>query len=171
MNTHSRDGGNPAQGVATNSQMPSASTSESTTMAADGKVIYNCAMCSKVFTDKPTLQEHTKMHLIEDAKAKFSNPASTKDKKTEASSRGQMKYSYTCNLCSLTFLDNERWKLHKTSHGNKTWKCKFCETLFEDRAVLGNHLHEIHSVGRGKSAEIFYLQQIVSTFRHYQIGI
>ena len=155
MNTHSRDGGNPAaQGAATNSQIPSASTSESTAVAADGKVIYNCAMCSKVFTDKPTLQEHTKMHLIEDAKAKFSNPASTKDKKTEtaAGGRGQMKYSYTCNLCSLTFVDNERWKLHKTSHGNKTWKCKFCETLFEDRAVLGNHLHEIHNVARGMCA-------------------
>ena len=59
-----------------------------------------------------------------------------------------MKYSYTCNPCDLTFLDNERWKVHKTSHHNKTWKCRFWNALLEDRNLLGNHLHEAHGVGR-----------------------
>jgi uncharacterized Zn-finger protein len=150
MNTHQRDAnGNPLPTTINPSALQSTAIAEPTPVMSDGKIIYNCAMCSKVFTDKPTLQEHTKMHLIEDAKAKFSTPGTSKEKKPEIG-RGQMKYSYTCNLCSQTFLDNERWKLHKTSHGNKTWKCKFCETLFDDRTVLGDHLHEIHSVGRGE---------------------
>lgn len=157
MNTHSRDGSNTTpppstSTINTTALLPPAHPEPTTTMA-DGKLIFNCAMCSKAFTDKQTLQEHTKMHLIEDAKAKFSMSGSSKEKRPEVG-RGQMKYSYTCNLCSQTFFDNEKWKLHKTSHGNKTWKCKFCETLFEDRAVLSNHLHEIHNVGRGKSTYI-----------------
>jgi len=127
---------------------------------------FNCAMCSKVFTDKHTLQEHTKMHLIEDAKAKFSS-VSSKDKKTvpipatvTSMDAKQMKYSYTCNLCNCTFLDNERWKVHKTSHGNKTWKCKICNALLEDKNLLGNHLHEVHGVGRDEMETMGFLKAI-----------
>ena len=72
-----------------------------------------------------------------------------------ASSAGSMdnketKYSYTCNLCNQTFLDNERWKAHKTSHGNKTMKCKFCQELFEDKTTLAHHLQDTHSINQGK---------------------
>ena len=164
MNTHSRDGSNvtpppSSANVSSSAILPVSSTAEPTGTIADGKVIFNCAMCSKVFTDKPTLQEHTKMHLIEDARAKFSTPTSTKEKKPAEVGRGQMRYSYTCNLCSQTFLDNEKWKLHKTSHGNKTWKCRFCETLFEDRNILSNHLQTIHSVERGKNEKVIELRK------------
>ena len=102
----------------------------------------NCAMYSKVFTDKHTLQENTKMHLIENAKAKLSS-ISTKDKKAVTSPSTsnpvyakQMKYSYKCNLCNGTFLDNERWKAHKTSHGNRTWKCKIYSVLWNRMFVF-----------------------------------
>ena len=114
---------------------------------------FNCAMCSMVFTDKSTLQEHTKMHLIEDAKAKFSGSSSSLSKEKKSITQGapatdskQLRYSYTCNLCNVTFLDNERWKVHKTSHGNKTWRCRFCALLLEDKYLLANHLQESHSV-------------------------
>ena len=97
-------------------------------MEVKSRYTFNCAMCSKVFTDKHTLQGHTKIYLIEDAKVKFSS-ASSKDNKTcsislatPAADAKQMKYSYTCNPCDLTFLYNDRWKVHKTSHHNKTWK-------------------------------------------------
>jgi hypothetical protein len=39
---------------------------------------YSCALCSKYFKDKPSLHEHTKMRLIEDAKANFKPAAQEK---------------------------------------------------------------------------------------------
>ena len=185
MNTHFRDGTNvtpppagpgPAAGTTTiNTAVllppaPPAATALSTAtttitpVPAPASVMFNCTMCSKIFADKETLQEHTRMHLIADVKAKFSSPVSKdKTKSSSALSPGvstsaeskETKYSYTCNLCNQVFLDNEQWKAHKTSHGSKTWKCKYCSVLLEERSLLADHLSEIHSVSKGNLVTIF----------------
>jgi hypothetical protein len=62
-----------------------------------------------------------------------------------------LRYSYTCNLCNLTSMDNERWKSHKASHGNRTWKCRICEDLVEDKTILASHLMTEHNVSQGKT--------------------
>ena len=59
---HSRDGQTSAMPVQFSPSV-SSSGGEGTSLA--------CNMCGKLFGDKASLQEHTKMHLIEDAKAKF----------------------------------------------------------------------------------------------------
>ena len=100
------------------------------------------------------------MHLIEDARAKFSTIPPKHEKKMTTMDAKAMKYSYTCNLCNFTFLDNERWKTHKTSHGNKTWKCKFCSELLEDRSVLATHLNTKHGVDRDEMESMGFLKAI-----------
>ena len=111
------------------------------------------------------------MHLIEDVKAKFSSPVS-KDKSRAPSSSSaasappvtsaassearETRYSYTCNLCNQVFMDSEGWRTHKGSHGNKTWKCKYCSLLFEDRNQLADHITNTHSISRGKESFAFY---------------
>lgn len=114
------------------------------------------------------------MHLIEDVKAKFSSPVS-KDKSRALSSSSaavasappvasaasgssearETRYSYTCNLCNQVFMDSEGWRTHKGSHGNKTWKCKYCSLLFEDRNQLADHITNTHSISRGKKSYAF----------------
>ena len=110
------------------------------------------------------------MHLIEDVKAKFSSPVS-KDKSrapssssaasaplvtsTASSEARETRYSYTCNLCNQVFMDSEGWRTHKGSHGNKTWKCKYCSLLFEDRNQLADHITNTHSISRGKKSFAF----------------
>ena len=106
------------------------------------------------------------MHLIEDVKAKFSSPVS-KDKSrapasfaspaTAASSSGETQYSYTCNLCTQVFMDSEGWRAHKGTHGNKTWKCKYCSLLLEDRSQLATHITDTHSIARGETSVFFNL--------------
>ena len=108
------------------------------------------------------------MHLIEDVKAKFSSPVSKDKSRAPASSSTvlappvasasssssearETKYSYTCNLCNQVFMDSEGWRTHKGSHGNKTWKCKYCNLLFEDRNQLADHITNTHSISRGKN--------------------
>lgn len=66
-----------------------------------------------------------------------------------------MKYSYTCNLCLMTFVDNERWKSHKTAHGNKTWKCRICCELLEEKGLLSSHLSRVHSVSTGSKTIVY----------------
>ena len=191
MNTHFRDGSNvtpPPQATATapgtttinNSLLlappppPSGPSSATTTItpvpANPAAVTFNCTMCSKIFADKGTLQEHTRMHLIEDVKAKFSSPVSKEKSKALSSSSvavasapsvapaasgsseaRETRYSYTCNLCNQVFMDSEGWRTHKGSHGNKTWKCKYCSLLFEDRNQLADHITNTHSISRGKN--------------------
>ena len=189
MNTHFRDGSNvtpppataPGTTTINNSLLlapppppsgPSSATTTITPVPANHAVTFNCTMCSKIFADKGTLQEHTRMHLIEDVKAKFSSPVS-KDKSrapassstvlappvTSASSISEVretKYSYTCNLCNQVFMDSEGWRTHKGSHGNKTWKCKYCNLLFEDRNQLADHITNTHSISRGKNCSFDY---------------
>ena len=178
MNTHMRDGTNvtpppppatPAASGGTSTISPvvvplptqpvptlSASTQITPVQSSSG-LMFNCTMCSKIFSDKETLREHTRMHLIEDVKAKFSSASSKEKSKpgqatsvSPAMDNKETKYSYTCNLCDQTFLDNDRWKAHKTSHGNKTMKCKFCKELFEDKNMLARHLQDTHSINQGK---------------------
>ena len=140
----------------------STATTTITPVPASPNLMFNCTMCSKVFSDKATLSEHTRMHLIEDVKAKFSSPVSKEKTKSSTSSLQQntassssdsreTKYSYTCNLCNQTFLDNEKWKSHKTSHGNKTWKCKLCNALMEDKNLLANHISSTHNIAKGRT--------------------
>jgi hypothetical protein len=89
VNTHFREGvyppsspSNPGQGAGDG--FPASGLAATTTIAKEqvgsslaGGVVsapslnFGCGLCSKFFKDKPSLQEHTKMHLIEDAKAKF----------------------------------------------------------------------------------------------------
>jgi hypothetical protein len=61
---------------------------------------YSYALCSTYFKDKPSLQEHTKMHLIEDAKAKF-KPA-TREKKEKKFVCKEVTFSFT--LVCITFI-------------------------------------------------------------------
>ena len=80
LNTHSRDGTNVQQGAGICIQYSAGTNTTSVPVSAasgghpDSSL--SCTMCGKFFADKTSLQEHTKMHLIEDAKAKF-----RKDKK------------------------------------------------------------------------------------------
>ena len=69
----------------------------------------------------------------------------------QATDSRPLRYSYTCNLCNLTSMDNERWKAHKASHGARTWKCRICELLVEDKTILANHLMTGHNVTPGTS--------------------
>merc|ERR1711911_177942 len=147
MGTHFRDGSNvtpPPQATTTapgtttinNSLLlappppPSGPSSATTTItpvpANPAAVTFNCTMCSKIFADKGTLQEHTRMHLIEDVKAKFSSPVSKEKSKalstssvpvasappvasasSGSSEARETRYSYTCNLCNQVFMDSE----------------------------------------------------------------
>ena len=185
MNTHFRDGSNvtpppataPGTTTINNSVLlapppppsgPSSATTTITPVPANHAVTFNCTMCSKIFADKGTLQEHTRMHLIEDVKAKFSSPVSKDKSRAPASSSTvlappvasassisearETKYSYTCNLCNQVFMDSEGWRTHKGSHGTKTWKCKYCNLLFEDRNQLADHITNTHSISRGKNS-------------------
>ena len=185
MNTHFKDGvlitPAPAAGQSSSGQvMMGASTTITPVPAAPAVVTFNCTMCSKIFSNKETLGEHTRQHLIEDVKAKFSSPVS-KEKTRSApaasaslpnilspgsSDSKETRYSYTCNLCNQTFLDNEKWKLHKTSHGNKTWKCKLCSLLVEDKSLLTNHLLINHNISKGMYHMITYqLKYLIVYFR------
>merc|ERR1712079_365016 len=144
-----------------------AATTTITPVPAPASVMFNCTMCSKIFSDKETLREHTRMHLIEDVKAKFSSASSKEKSKpgqatpvSPAMDNKETKYSYTCNLCDQTFLDNDRWKAHKTSHGNKTMKCKFCKELFEDKNMLARHLQDTHSINQDDAERTGLLRAI-----------
>ena len=79
LNTHSRDGTNVQQGEGICIQYSAGTNTTSVPVSASSgqpDSSLSCTMCGKFFADKTSLQEHTKMHLIEDAKAKF-----RKDKK------------------------------------------------------------------------------------------
>ena len=180
MNTHMRDGSNVTPPPTTSSASGGSSTispvvvplptqpvpplsasTQITPVQSSSSLMFNCTMCNKIFSDKETLREHTRMHLIEDVKAKFSSSSSKEKAKTgpattisPALDNKETKYSYTCNLCNQTFLDNDRWKAHKTSHGNKTMKCKFCQELFEDKNMLACHLQDTHSINQGKAYSV-----------------
>ena len=101
VNTHFREGGFPpsspsnpapvsadsfsAGGQAGGSTVAKEHIAASTTVGAVVSAPshnFGCGLCSKFFKDKPSLQEHTKMHLIEDAKAKFKPQA--REKKVRA---------------------------------------------------------------------------------------
>jgi len=92
VNTHLREGGLP-QGSPSSADPLSASVVSAVAVVKErgaspmmsravpvpvASPNYSCALCSKYFKDKPSLQEHTKMHLIEDAKAKFKPAAREK---------------------------------------------------------------------------------------------
>merc|ERR1712180_568602 len=81
MNTHFRDGTVPTVPTVIKSDDYQSMKKEAVGLQTTEKPGFSCSQCGKVYSDKTTLQEHTKMHLIEDAKAKFST---AKDKKPEA---------------------------------------------------------------------------------------
>ena len=183
MNTHFRDGAPVGQvGTPQVVGQPLATVQTATTTITpvpahpSASVMFNCTMCSKIFTNKETLGEHTRQHLIEDVKAKFSSPVSKEKSKSSSSAPSasslmspgssdnkETKYSYTCNLCNQTFYDNEKWRVHKTSHGNKTWKCKLCNLLLESKDLLSSHLMETHNVKNG----LYFLLYLCRNAYHY----
>ena len=69
MNTHLRDGALPPVMAKPEFTRKDSVPGPSTVQEKPG---FCCNQCSKICPDKASLQEHTKMHLIEDAKAKFS---------------------------------------------------------------------------------------------------
>ena len=79
LHTHSREGTNVQQGAGICIQYSAGTNTTSVPVSSSqGDSSLSCNMCGKFFGDKASLQEHTKMHLIEDAKAKF-----RKDKKVK----------------------------------------------------------------------------------------
>ena len=82
MNTHFRDGVTPLSSAMIKPETSQTQPTRPVVAAASESPplpLLGCTQCGKSYSDKTSLQEHTKMHLIEDAKAKFST--ATKEKK------------------------------------------------------------------------------------------
>ena len=65
-------------GLPDTSQLPPVRPVTSTIVSSDSRPLFGCNQCGATYSDKAALQEHTKMHLIEDAKAKFSTASKEK---------------------------------------------------------------------------------------------
>ena len=85
MNTHFRDGVVPLLTSLKSGYLNTKKESGAVISTISEQPGLSCTQCGKVYPDKTALQEHTKMHLIEDAKAKFSTTA--KEKKVTNLSR------------------------------------------------------------------------------------
>ena len=83
VNTHFKDGAIPTSTSVPNTQTRPEMTGLTKDPGPPDKPGFICNLCGKHYGDKASLQEHTKMHLIEDAKAKFSTAA--KEKKVKIS--------------------------------------------------------------------------------------
>ena len=153
------------------SSMEERSVSGSTRLSADNSTI-KCALCPETFSDSAALQAHTLAHfdggsadallrekLLKSKKKKHkkkkrkkrehheerSIPPVQEQEITDVSKPGKKgKKVYACVLCNMTFSKKSSWGIHKIRHNGKGWKCRFCNSLHEDRDKLISHLEGIH---------------------------
>merc|ERR1712223_2266326 len=144
----------------------------STRLSVDSSNI-KCALCPQTFSDSAALQAHTLAHFdggTADAliREKLLKSTKKKHKKKKRKKREQSveiiphvletvpsegikigkkgKKVYACVLCNMTFGKKSSWEIHKIRHDGKGWKCRFCNSLHEDREKLISHLEGIHTM-------------------------
>ena len=150
--------------------MEERSVSGSTRVSVDKSI--KCALCPETFSDSAALQAHTLAHFdggSADAllREKLLKSKKKKHKKKKRKKREQHeertiapipeqevsdiskpgkkgKKVYACVLCNMTFGKKSSWEIHKIRHDGKGWKCRFCNSLHEDREKLISHLEGIH---------------------------
>ena len=83
------------------------------------KSIFECTMCTKVYTRIVALRYHVKMVHINNE-----NPERT----------------YQCSLCSASFFTKARLTNHYRVHDVKRLRCGLCSAVFKDRSALQAHL-------------------------------
>ena len=153
------------------SSMEERSVSGSTRLSADKSTI-KCALCPETFSDSAALQAHTLAHfdggsadallrekLLKSKKKKHKKkkrkkrehheeriiPPVQEQEISDVSKPGKKgKKVYACVLCNMTFSKKSSWEIHKIRHDGKGWKCRFCNSLHEDRDKLISHLEGIH---------------------------
>ena len=153
------------------SSMEERSHSGSTRLSVDNSTI-KCALCPETFSDSAALQAHTLAHidggtaeaLIREKLLKSKKKKHKKKKRSKRESERIVpilevvpsetgkeskpgkkgKKVYACVLCNMTFSKKSSWEIHKIRHNGKGWKCRFCNSLHDDRDKLISHLEGIH---------------------------
>eukprot|EP00095_Tigriopus_kingsejongensis_P002910 maker-scaffold336_size202805-snap-gene-1.35 protein:Tk02910 transcript:maker-scaffold336_size202805-snap-gene-1.35-mRNA-1 annotation:"zinc finger protein 729-like" len=123
-----------------------------------------CALCPKTFTDNESLQTHTLVHFQGNANERKIDSNLLKEKllsrkrpiKYKALTKVQKvasvmfhPFTYKCTLCDVDLPSKSSRAVHNiVKHKRRSWKCKFCSTLFFNRTQLLDHLEADHKVDK-----------------------
>lgn len=79
-----------------------------------------CDVCARTFKNKYILEEHRKLHAIEQPKLK-------------------------CDMCGALLKTESSLRAHVRRHGDTEHACKICGKIAPNRSALGNHMRYVHS--------------------------
>lgn len=101
-----------------------------------------CDICSKEFSNKSTLKQHSKVHLkskpwkCDECLKEFCQ----KSKLLEHKNRHNNSPQYFCDICEKAFYQNDRLKTHKLAHTNeRPFECPVCSLAFRRKYELNKH--------------------------------
>lgn len=80
-----------------------------------------CDVCAKTFKNKYILEQHRKLHSVDDMP------------------------KLKCHICGALLKNEGSLRAHIRRHGDTETACKLCGKVAPNRSALGNHMRYVHS--------------------------
>lgn len=110
-----------------------------------------CPQCDKKFIELETLMEHQKTHQVGDIPRDHVCPQCSKRYRTKQDLRNHMNRhagirAYPCSYCEKAFYSSHNKKVHEYIHTGAPYRCRACDSKFNQLSVLYGHAKNIHGI-------------------------
>ncbi len=82
------------------------------------KLRRTCPKCGRMFARRKALEKHMQLHDTDQL--------------------------YSCDMCNMKFPRSAELTRHMRQHNKQTFKCRFCQSEYEDPKQFKKHVHDMH---------------------------